>query len=130
MKNLIIYIQGALILMVTCRNISNRQEAVDESAAPGMELIKICKIQAKNSSEINGSYWSIQAGTLDPGLLQLAADIGVKWTLLHCSWNNVEKIKGVYDWSETDKAFEAILRTGIIPFVTTGNERKKPLADL
>ena len=122
--------QGALILMVACQNISNHREAVDENDAPGKGLIKIGKIQAKNSSEINGSYWGIQAGTLDPGLLQRVPDIGVKWTRLHCSWHNVEKIKGVYDWSETDEAFEAILRTGIIPFVTIGNGRRKPLADL
>lgn len=76
------------------------------------------KIQPKHASEISGSYWGIQASTLDPKLLSKAAEIGVQWTRLHASWDEIEKQKGKYDWAETDKAFEAVLKAGITPFVT------------
>lgn len=87
------------------------------------------KITPKHSSEIQSSYWGIQASTLDPELLERAAEIGIKWTRLGASWNSIEKEKGVYDWSKTDEAFDAILKTGITPFVTVGhgNELYSPL---
>lgn len=78
----------------------------------------IGKIQPKQAAEITGSYWGIQASTLDPELLGKAAEIGVQWTRLHASWDEIEQEKGHYDWSETDKAFEAVRKAGITPFVT------------
>lgn len=109
------------ICLISCNNTADKPTLTDSKDTSAIGLTRIGKIQAKNSSEIEGSYWGIQASTLDPELLNRAADIGIKWTRLHCNWNDVEKSKGNYDWSETDAAFDAILKTGIIPFVTIGH---------
>ncbi|MCM4156719.1 hypothetical protein [Gramella sp. AN32] len=123
MKRLTYYLFSVLLIYISfaCRNQSDSGEFNASSDSKGIALDKLGKITPKNSSEISGSYWGIQASTLDPELLKRAADIGVKWTRLHCNWNHVEKVKGSYDWSETDKAFDAILKTGIVPFVTIGH---------
>jgi len=81
-------------------------------------------LKSKNSAEISGSYWGIQASTLEDTLLDKAADIGVKWTRLGASWPSIEKEKGIYDWSETDIAFTRIYEKGITPFVTLGRGNK------
>jgi hypothetical protein len=81
---------------------------------------EIGKIIPKKSSEITGSYWSIQAGVSE-SILQKASELGVKWIRLDTHWEQIEKEKGVYDWQETDKVFESVLRYGITPFVTIGN---------
>lgn len=78
------------------------------------------KIIPKNSLEIVSSPFGIQAGTLVDSLVTKAAEIGVKWTRLGASWSAVEKEKGNYDWTETDKAFEVALKNGITPFITIG----------
>ena len=78
-------------------------------------------LKSKNSMEISGSYWGIQASTLEDTLLDKAAEIGVKWTRLGASWPSIEKEKGKYDWSETDIAFTKIYDKGITPFVTLGS---------
>ena len=78
------------------------------------------KIQPKNSSEIPSSCWGIQAGSLQEDIVSRAADIGVKWTRLQADWPSVEKIKGEYDFDQTDKAFEIAINNGITPFVTIG----------
>jgi hypothetical protein len=78
-------------------------------------------LKSKNSSEIPGSYWGIQASTLEDTLLDKAAEIGDKWTRLGASWPAIEKEKGKYDWSETDIAFNKIYDKGITPFVTLGS---------
>lgn len=78
-------------------------------------------IQPRSSLEISGSPWGIQAGTLDPDLLRKAAEIGVKWTRLHASWDDIEKEKGEYDWEELDRGVEGVLEVGITPFVTIGH---------
>ena len=79
---------------------------------------------SKNSREISGSYWGIQASTLEDTLLDKAADIGVKWARLGASWPSIEKEKGIYDWAETDIAFTRIYEKGITPFVTLGSGNK------
>ena len=81
-------------------------------------------LKSKNSREIRGSYWGIQASTLEDSLLDKAADIGVKWTRLGASWPSIEKEKGKYDWSETDIAFSKIVDKGITPFVILGSGNK------
>ncbi|MCF8389493.1 MAG: hypothetical protein K9H12_02295, partial [Bacteroidales bacterium] len=84
----------------------------------------IGKIAIKNSSEIEDSYWGIQASTLDSALLVRMSDIGVKWTRLGASWPSIERKKGIYSWDETDKAFRTTLENAIIPFVTLGGGHK------
>ncbi|KKL06941.1 hypothetical protein LCGC14_2591000, partial [marine sediment metagenome] len=78
------------------------------------------KVIPRNSLEIEGNPWGIQAGSLDEEVLEKAGAIGVKWTRLGASWPKIEKTKGVYDWSATDKAFNAALKYGITPFVILG----------
>ncbi|MEM9389068.1 MAG: hypothetical protein AAGA02_01265 [Bacteroidota bacterium] len=117
-----IYLVLVVFFLASCESPDSNFEKT--AASTNVNLTSLGKIQPKNSKEVSGSYWGIQASTLDPELLQRAADIGVKWTRLHCYWNDVEKEKGVYDWSETDEAFEAILKTGITPFVTVGHGNK------
>jgi hypothetical protein len=78
-------------------------------------------LKSKNSHDIQGSYWGIQASTLEDTLLDKAAEIGVKWTRLGASWPSIEKEKGKYSWTETDIAFNKILDKGITAFVTLGS---------
>lgn len=80
----------------------------------------IGKISPKNSADISASPFGIQAGTLEDSLVARAAEIGVKWTRLGASWNEIEKVKGQYSWEETDKAFAVALKNGITPFITIG----------
>lgn len=82
------------------------------------------KIVPKNSSEISSSPFGIQSGTLVDSIVARAAQIGVKWTRLGASWPSIEKEKGVYNWEETDKAFDIALKNGITPFVTIGGGNK------
>jgi hypothetical protein len=74
-------------------------------------------VQPRHASQINGSPWGIQAGSLNREDLARAAAIGIKWTRLGASWREIEKQKGIYDWSATDAAFDAALENGITPFV-------------
>ena len=74
-------------------------------------------IQPKDSLQIADSYWGIQPGSMDPKVLQRAAQIGVKWTRLQASWSSIERDKGKYNWDATDQAFDLTLRSGITPFV-------------
>ncbi len=77
-------------------------------------------IQPRNSKDIGHSYWGVQAGSIREGVLERAAGLGVHWTRLGASWPSVEKVKGSYDWSQTDETFNTTLRYGITPFVTLG----------
>ena len=68
-------------------------------------------MKPRRSTEIPDSYWGIQAGSLDERVLETAAGIGVKWTRLQASWPAIEKERGRYDWTATDRAFDATLGT-------------------
>ncbi|MGC1204982.1 MAG: hypothetical protein WA839_08865 [Flavobacteriaceae bacterium] len=116
-----LYLLSVLFVLSACQSKISTDERHTSPDEELIELTNLGKIVAKKSSEISGSYWGIQASTLDPDLLKKAADIGVKWTRLGCDWHNVEKVKGSYDWTDTDVAFDAILKTGIVPFVTIGH---------
>jgi len=59
-------------------------------------------LKSKSSGDITGSYWGIQASTLEDSLLDKAAEIGVKWTRLGASWPGIEKEKDKYDWSRLE----------------------------
>ncbi|MCG8308930.1 MAG: hypothetical protein MI975_16160 [Cytophagales bacterium] len=113
-------IAGTLLLLFNdCSTSTNRNVQQENRTFEKLEYIG--QLQPKHSKDIKASYWGIQASTLDPQLLERAAEIGVKWTRLNASWNDIEKERGKYDWSKTDKAFDAILKTGITPFVTIGH---------
>jgi len=111
MKNYKLFLLSALV-MIGC-NVNHQQEEGKQGY--------LGTLKSKNSREISGSYWGIQASTLEDTLLDKAADIGVKWTRLGASWPSIEKEKGRYDWSETDIAFTKIYEKGITPFVTLGS---------
>jgi len=123
MKNL--YFLLSALLIFSCET-----KQIEESSKNLISLKKIGVVKPRNSREIETSPWGIQASTLDPILLEKASEIGVKWTRLGASWPSIEKEKGAYDWSETDEAFDVIIKTGIIPFVTIGkgNELYSPLS--
>ncbi len=93
---------------------------VDSKTANGEQKDYLGTLKSKNSRDIPGSYWGIQASTLEDSLLDKAAEIGVKWTRLGASWPGIEKEKGTYDWSETEIAFTKIYDKGITPFITLG----------
>ena len=116
-------------LFLSCNPVPSTTGDLANDPVALFKLQEIGKITPKHAKAIKGSYWGIQASTLDPELLEKAAQIGVKWTRLGASWNAIEKEKGSYDFSETDLAFEAIIKTGITPFVTIGrgNELYSPL---
>ncbi|MFC1764548.1 hypothetical protein ACFL6U_21080 [Planctomycetota bacterium] len=107
----------SLVLTILFVTASFAQVGVDERTVVG-------KISPKHSKDINHSPWGIQASTLDPVLLAKAAQIGVKWTRLGASWPSIEHKRGTYSWSETDEAFDAVLKFGITPFVTIGRGNK------
>lgn len=81
-------------------------------------LSKLGVIEPKSSDQIAGSYWGIQAGAFDDQTLAKARAIGVKWTRITIGWDSVEKEKGKFDWSRYDSTLNALLRFGIMPFVT------------
>ena len=111
-----------LICFATFLTVLSSCRMETETSLTGLK--KIGKIIPKNSSEIKASPFGIQAGTLVDSLVERAAEIGVKWTRLSASWPAIERQKGVYYWTETDKAFDVALKNGITPFVTIegGNE--------
>jgi polysaccharide biosynthesis protein PslG len=80
-------------------------------------LVPIGHVKSRNSEDIENSPWGIQIGTLEAEHLQKARKIGIKWTRLNASWNEIEKTKGVYYWGATDTAFNIALENGITPFV-------------
>lgn len=96
------------------------QSCLTETEKSLTGLKKIGMVVPKNSLEIEASPFGIQAGTLVDSLVARAAEIGVKWTRLGASWPGIESEKGIYDWTETDKAFDIALKNGITPFVTIG----------
>jgi hypothetical protein len=85
---------------------------------PGLQALGV--VTPRSSPEIAGSYWGIQAGSLDPAVLDAAAAIGVKWTRLQASWPAIERERGRFDWAQTDAAFDAAIGRGITPFVSLG----------
>ncbi|MCX6326833.1 MAG: hypothetical protein NT144_09355 [Bacteroidia bacterium] len=111
-----------LICFATFLTVLSSCRMETETSLTGLK--KIGKIVPKNSSEIEASPFGIQAGTLVDSLVERAAEIGVKWTRLSASWPAIERQKGVYDWTETDKAFDVALKNGITPFVTIGEGNK------
>jgi hypothetical protein len=119
MQNLIYF--SLLIFALGCKSQASEKPAFSVAENNPVSLKKIGQIQPRHASEISGSYWGIQASTLEPEILEKAAEIGVKWTRLGASWSSIEKQKGEYDWSETDEAFAAVLDAGITPFVTLGS---------
>lgn len=91
---------------------------------PGGHLIPysgIGRIVPKYSSQIPASPFGIQAGTLEEHLVAQAAEIGVKWTRLSASWNEIEKEKGTYTWDELDRGINGAVQNGITPFITIGH---------
>ena len=102
-----------VFLNFACNSIVEEQKLIP--------LKQIGNLLPKNSSQIESSPFGIQAGTLQDSLVAKAAEIGVKWTRLGASWDNIEKEKGVYTWDETDKAFEVAIKNGITPFITIGH---------
>jgi hypothetical protein len=114
MKNVTLFLMAAMVL----------SRCTLDQQRDGQEQGYLGTLKSKNSVEISGSYWGIQASTLEDTLLDKAADIGVKWTRLGASWPSIEKEKGIYDWSETDIAFTKIYDKGITPFVTLGSGNK------
>ncbi|OVE79687.1 hypothetical protein BVY01_01795 [bacterium I07] len=105
------------ILVLACDQ-SEQNDRIERLYPPGLK--RLGTLKPRHATEISRSPWGIQAGTLDADLLERAAEIGVKWTRLGASWKSIERQKGVYDWSETDRAFDAVLKIGITPFVTLG----------
>jgi len=116
----LILVLPVILLMASCQS---------EDSQSLIPFQKTGKITPKNSSEITsspfgiqaGTAFSIQDGTMDESLLVKAADIGVKWTRLIAGWESIEKEKGVYNWEETDEAIDAVIKYGIVPFVTITN---------
>jgi hypothetical protein len=104
-----------LMALISCRS-------GERNSLTGLKSIG--KIVPKSSSEIEASPFGIQAGTLIDSLVAKAAEIGVKWTRLGVSWPGIESEKGVYDWTETDKAFDIALKNGITPFVCISGGNK------
>lgn len=117
MKNLNSNLYCALlsVLLLICGSCSKQR--VSEK---GENKILIGKVIPKRSAEIESSPFGLQAGTLEDSLVARAAEIGVKWTRLVASWSSIERVKGVYNWESTDKAFEVAIQHGITPFVTIG----------
>ena len=74
-------------------------------------------LSTKTSSQISGSPWGIQIGSLENADIERASAIGVKWTRLQASWREIENENGEYAWEQTDAAFSATLAKGITPFV-------------
>jgi hypothetical protein len=121
-----IYTPTSHLLLISFLFFSGCQISNTDTKSPN----RIGYIQPVKSSDIEDSYWGIQAGSLRDDILQRASELGVKWTRLQANWPSIEKEIGIYSWESTDEAFETALSYGITPFVTLnrGNELyTKPL---
>jgi len=98
-----------------------QEPLLTEPAGPQLINFTVCgEVIPKDSREINTSCWGIQMGSLRPDIIMKASEIGVKWTRFTAAWPEIEKEKGIYDFSETDKAFTLAIDNGITPFVNLG----------
>jgi polysaccharide biosynthesis protein PslG len=88
------------------------------------KLKLIGHVLPRDSKHIDSSPWGIQIGALENKYIEKASEIGVKWTRLNASWGDIEKVKGQFNWEETDKAFNTSLNEGIIPFVCLTGSNK------
>ena len=74
-------------------------ESSEKMERPGnaamIDLPILGKVLHRNSLENEANPWGIQAGSLDENVLEKAAEIVVKWTRLHTSWEHIEKEKGI-----------------------------------
>jgi len=118
-KQILLFSLVCIGLLISSCNTEHNQGS-DNNQSSSVGLVKLGQIETKSSSEISGSYWGVQAGSLADSIMEKAAELGVKWTRLHARWEHIEKEKGEYRWEETDEAFEAVLKYGITPFVTLG----------
>jgi polysaccharide biosynthesis protein PslG len=98
------------------------------ATAPLEGLKPIGQLQPRTSREISSSPWAIEPGTLREDILLRAAELGVKWVRLSASWAAIERERGRYDWTETERAFAVALDNGITPLVTLkgGNRLYSP----
>jgi hypothetical protein len=121
MRKINFCIIGLLFLVASCNSSSGDKEVAGRVSSYSLINLPFSgKLVHKNSKEIKTSYWGVQAGSLDENIIAKAAEIGIKWTRLQAEWPKIEKSKGVYDFVETDKAFDIAIRNGITPFVTIG----------
>ena len=112
-----VFIPLLAVILISCDSVNQKEQSINSDL---ISLPLLGKVIPRNSLEIEGNPWGIQAGSLDEEVLEKAGAIGVKWTRLGANWSRIEKEKGVYDWSDTDKAFDAALKYGITPFVILG----------
>ena len=117
MKNKILVATAITGLIFSTCQVNNSTQNSDS----GIQFPLLGKVRHKTSNQISNSYWGVQAGSLSDSILKKAAELGVKWTRLHAKWEEIEQVKGIYSWNETDEAFDAVLKYGITPFVTLGN---------
>ncbi|MCK5105870.1 MAG: hypothetical protein KAR17_23770, partial [Cyclobacteriaceae bacterium] len=87
-----------VVLLINCDPVNQKSQSTTNDL---IKLPLLGKVIPRNSLEIEGNPWGIQAGSLDEEVLEKAAAIGVKWTRLGAGWPGIEKEKGVYDWSAT-----------------------------
>jgi hypothetical protein len=52
--------------------------------------------------------------------LNLGANLGVKWVRQSVAWDNIEPVKGTYDWTWADKAIKPLIEKGFTPFIFVG----------
>ncbi len=50
----------------------------------------------------------------------LGAALGVKWVRQSVAWDNIEPVKGTYDWTSADGAINPLIQAGLTPFIFVG----------
>lgn len=100
-------------------------------------LIKVGKIQAKNSLQIKSSkiglgFEKLDRDVFDPNkAYDKVCEIGIKWARIQSGWQKTEKEKGVYDFEWIDEIIDNLLERGIQPWVCLcyGNQLYDELAE-
>jgi len=90
MKPKHVIILSLAVLLINCNPVDQEGQSINNDL---INLPLLGKVIPRNSLEIEGNPWGIQAGSLDEEVLEKAAAIGVKWTRLGASWPRIERVK-------------------------------------
>ena len=111
-------------------------------------LHRLGRIRPKRSSEIAHSPWGVNfyvpragafasssasklaSGDVLEHLAERVAELGVKWARIDITWEQIEREKGRYDWTEADRVVDRLLAAGIEPYANIGRGNPLYLKDI
>lgn len=102
----------------------NRRNIVKGTLGAGLLKNPIGYLIKKKSSEIGDSPWGLQfiEGDDNPheSLMDKMGESGVKWTRIGAGWDQIERAKGQYDWSQLDRIVNGLTDRGVNIYMSIG----------